>query len=85
MEKKGTTQKNRCASKSQGVNHEGLGRFFFLEKKKKTENKQNDNALKVIRMHENIQAAESLIQRLFLSLCSIGALMRGKQKWEKLK
>lgn len=82
MEKKGTTQKNRCASKSQGVNHEGLG-FSFL--KKKTENKQNDNALKVIRMHENIQAAESLIQRLFLSLCSIGALMRGKQKWEKLK
>lgn len=41
------------------------GRVVFLEKKKqKTENKQNDNALKVICMHENIQAAESLIQRL---------------------
>lgn len=40
------------------------GWVVFLEKKK-TENKQNDNALKVIRMHENKQAAESLIQRLF--------------------
>lgn len=47
VEKKGTTQK-QCASKSQGVNH----------KVKKTENKQNDNVLRVIHMHDNIQAAE---------------------------
>lgn len=49
VEKKGTRQK-QCASKSQGVNHKVL--------KKKTENKQNDNVLRVIHMHGNIQAAE---------------------------
>lgn len=47
VEKKGTTQK-KCASKSH-VNH---------KVKKKTENKQNDNVLRVIRMHDNMQAAE---------------------------
>lgn len=47
VENKGTRQK-QCASKSQGVNH----------KVKKTENKQNDNILIVIKMHGNIQAAE---------------------------
>lgn len=51
VKKKGTRQK-QCASKSQGVNHKVFWR------KKKTENKQNDNVLRVIHMHGNIQAAE---------------------------
>lgn len=67
VENKGTTRK-QCAAKSNGV-------WITV---KKTENKQNDNVLRIIHMHDNIQAAEWILIQRILSLCSIGALMRGK-------
>lgn len=81
--RKGPHNNNRCASKSQSVNHEGLG-CFFLEKKNWKQTKWQCSK-------SNTYAWEYTSSRvtnteIVLSLCSVGALMRGKQqKWEKKK